>query len=55
MVGEWLAYLSHRWPSITHESVMTMPIEWLCYYVRAATAILEAERQAVRGVSSRER
>lgn len=55
MVEHWLAYLSHRWPSITHESVMTMPIEWLCYYVRAAAAILEAERQAVRGGSSRER
>ena len=54
MVGEWLAYLSHRWPGITHESVMTMPIEWLCYYVRAAAAILEAEHQAARG-SSRER
>lgn len=47
MVEHWLAYLSHRWPSITYESVMYMPIEWLCYYVRTAAAILEAERQAV--------
>lgn len=48
MIGEWLAYLSHRWPSITWETVQTMPIEWLLYYVRAAKAIIEAEDRATK-------
>jgi hypothetical protein len=48
MIGEWLAYLSHRWPSITWETVQVMPIEWLCYYIRAAKAIIEAEERAMR-------
>jgi len=48
LIGEWLAYLSHRWPAITWETVQVMPIEWLMYYVRAAKSIVEAEQQAAR-------
>lgn len=52
-VTEWLAYLSHRWPHITHETIMTMPIEWLCYYVQAARGIIEQERAASASMSGR--
>lgn len=48
MIGEWLAYLSQRWPSITWETIQTMPIEWLSYYIRAAKAIIAAEERAMR-------
>lgn len=49
MIAQWLAYLSHHWPSITWETVQAMPIEWLTYYVRAARQIIEAESEAHRG------
>lgn len=48
-VGEWMAFVSHRWPFITPQALgddQVLPMHWWVYYVRSAQQYVDAQRKA---------